>query len=114
MQVGTIASGKTVVIAPGKPFKPSTIAISLSLAPRFLSTFITHSQNLAAFGLLDPQAEHLLVPGLTHADGEVHHLVADQALVTDLDAQGIEEDDRIGRLEWPGLPGRHFVDHRVR
>src|SRR3954452_4395093 len=47
MQVWTMASGKTAVIASGKPFRPSTTAISTSSTPRFLSSVMTRSQNLA-------------------------------------------------------------------
>jgi hypothetical protein len=35
------------LIASGKPFKPSTTAIRTSSTPRFFSSFITRSQNLA-------------------------------------------------------------------
>ena len=44
---GPVASGKTARIASGKPFSPSTTAISMSSTPRFLSSFMTRSQNLA-------------------------------------------------------------------
>jgi hypothetical protein len=39
--------GKTALMASGKPFRPSTTAIRMSWAPRFFSSFITRSQNLA-------------------------------------------------------------------
>lgn len=45
MQVYTLAFGKTAVIASGKPFRPSTTAISRSSTPWF--SFMTRSQNLA-------------------------------------------------------------------
>src|SRR3712207_2771148 len=47
MQVWTMASGNTAVIASGKPFRPSTTAIRTSSTPRFLSSLMTRSQNLA-------------------------------------------------------------------
>src|SRR4051794_289852 len=40
MQVCTVACGKTAVIASGKPFRPSTTAISRSSTPRFFSSFM--------------------------------------------------------------------------
>jgi hypothetical protein len=40
-------AGKTASIASRKPFRPSTTAIRMSPTPRFLSTFITLSQNFA-------------------------------------------------------------------
>ena len=47
MHVWTMASGNTAVIASGKPLRPSTTASMISSVPRFLSSFITRSQNLA-------------------------------------------------------------------
>ena len=40
-------------------------------------------------------------------------LVADDALVADLDAQGVEEHQRIDRLERPGLPGGDLLQDGV-
>lgn len=37
---------KTAVMESGKPFRPSTTAISTSSTPRFFSSFITRSQNV--------------------------------------------------------------------
>ncbi len=47
MQAWTVVSGKAAVIASGKPFNPSTTAIGMSCTPRFFSSVITGSQNLA-------------------------------------------------------------------
>src|ERR1700730_16853916 len=47
MQVCTIVCGKTALIASGKPFRPSTTAMRMSPTPRFFSSFMTRSQNLA-------------------------------------------------------------------
>ena len=52
-------------------------------------------------------------PARVHADREVHGLVAHQPFVADLHAQRVEEHDRVGRLERPGLPGGDLVDHLV-
>ena len=41
-------------------------------------------------------------------------LVADQALVADLDPQRVEEDQRIDRLQRPGLPGGDLLQHGIR
>ena len=80
MQVCTWAWGNTAVMASGKPFRPSTTAMRISSTPRFLSSVITRSQNLAPSSvrrrmiqsmewarsadcgvrLLDPQAQDLL------------------------------------------------------
>jgi hypothetical protein len=42
-----MACGNTALIASGKPFRPSTTAIRMSATPRFFSSFMTRSQNLA-------------------------------------------------------------------
>ena len=47
MQVCTMACGNTAVMASGKPLRPSTTATRMSAMPRFLSSFMTLSQNLA-------------------------------------------------------------------
>jgi hypothetical protein len=44
----------------------------------------------------------------------VDGLVADQTLVPDLDPERVEEDQRVDRLQRPGLPGRDLLEHRVR
>lgn len=90
MQVWTVASGKTAVIASGKPLRPSTTAISRSSTPRFLSSFMTRSQNLAP-SFCSSQAENFLAAVVPYAERHMHRLVADQALVADLHPQGVEE-----------------------
>ena len=47
--------------------------------------------ELGPLGLLDPDAQHLLVPGSAYADGQVHRLVLDRPFVTDLDAQEVPQ-----------------------
>ncbi len=63
--------------------------------------------------LLEPQARHL--PGAIGANAErdVDGFVTDHALVADLHPQGVEEDERIDRVERPLLPDRHLVEHGV-
>src|SRR5215212_6810904 len=107
MQVWTVASGKTAVIASGKPFRPSTTVIRTSSTPRFLSSFMTRSQNFAPSFLLEPQAQDLLAAIGPDAQGDVDRLVPDQPFVADLDPERVEEDQRVDRLQRPGLPGRN-------
>src|SRR3954471_302346 len=52
MQVCTVASGKTAVIASGKPFRPSTTASRMSSTPRFRSSFMTRSLQARMRGAL--------------------------------------------------------------
>src|SRR4051794_29221780 len=109
MQVWTVASGKTAVIASGKPFRPSITAISTSSTPRFLSSLMTRSQNLAPSvcsihsGAIGPNPER-----------HVHGLVADQGLLADLHPQRVKEDQRVDRLERAGLPGGDLVQDGIR
>ena len=70
--------------------------------------------ELRALVLLEPEPENLLGAVGADAEGDMHGLVADQPLVADLDPQGVEEDERIDRLEGARLPQRHLVQHRVR
>ena len=69
--------------------------------------------ELGAFGLLDPDAENLLGALRQDAERDVDRLVADEALVADLDPNGIEEHQRVADIERPVLPFRHLVQHRV-
>src|SRR5215218_7656271 len=76
MQVWTMASGNTAVIASGKPFRPSTTAISTSSTPRLLSSVMTRSQNFAPSVCSIHSPRISLVPSARtehHVDG----LVAD-------------------------------------
>src|SRR5215207_9359839 len=62
--------------------------------------FVHDSQpELGAFGVLDPQAENILRAVCLDAQGDVDRLVADHALVSDLDPHGVEEDERVTRLQ---------------
>jgi hypothetical protein len=94
MQVWTEAFGKTASIASGKPFRPSTTAIRMSSTPRAFRSFITLSQ-ICALGRLDPEPEDVLRPVGGDAERQIDRLVADQTLVADLDANGVEENQRI-------------------
>jgi hypothetical protein len=70
--------------------------------------------ELGALGLLDPQPQHLLGPVRADAKGDVHGLVADRALVADLDPEGVQEDQRVDRLERTVLPFGDLVEDRIR
>jgi hypothetical protein len=69
---------------------------------------MTRSQNLAPSGLLDPDAQNLLRAVGQDAERDVDGLVADEALVPDLDPDGVEEDQRINGVERPVLPFATF------
>src|SRR3954469_1225118 len=101
MQIWTVASGKTAVIASGKPFRPSTTAISTSSTPRFLSSVMTRKfghdakPELGALGLLDPQPQDLFGAIGPNPERDMDSLVADQSLLADLDPQRVKEDQRV-------------------
>jgi hypothetical protein len=69
--------------------------------------------ELGAFGLLDPDAQNVLVTLAIERQGEIDSLVLDHTLVADFDPQSIEEDHRIDRIERPVLPFAHLVEHRI-
>jgi hypothetical protein len=56
--------------------------------------------ELRALGLLDPDPENLAFPVAVDADHEIGVLVADNAVVADLDDERVEEHDRVD----PPLP----------
>src|SRR5512134_1889234 len=108
MQVWTVASGNTAVIASGKPFRPSTTAISTSSTPvRSCASNLQLGHDpqpeLGALVLFQPQTQDVLGTVGADAQGDVDRLVPDQALVADLDPERIEEDQGVDRLQRPGL-----------
>jgi len=60
--------------------------------------------EFCALRLLDPDAQDLLGAVGQDAECDVDGLVANETLVPDLDPDGIEEDQRIKRVERPVLP----------
>ena len=83
------------------------------MTPRALSSLIDLEPELGAFGLLDPQPENVLLAVRIERQRHVDGLVLDQALVADLDPQGVEKHHRIDRVERPVLPFPHLVENRV-
>ncbi|OWK20598.1 hypothetical protein AJ88_28820 [Mesorhizobium amorphae CCBAU 01583] len=70
--------------------------------PRFFSSFMTRSHNLApSVCLIQSEAEDLLGAVGQYAERDVYRLVANEALVPDLDPDRVEEDERIDRIERP-------------
>ena len=70
--------------------------------------------ELGALGLLDPQAQDVLVPLAIESQGQVDGLVLDHALVADLDPQRVEEDHGISAASsGPILPFPHLVQDGI-
>ena len=125
MQVWTTASGNTAVIASGKP--PSTArragaqdrleAVNDSqhdiINAPVLELVHDAQPELGAFILLDPQAQNLLSAIGAGTQRDVDRLIPNHALIADLNADGVEEDERIGRIERALLPGRDLIQYRV-
>lgn len=69
--------------------------------------------ELRPFGLFDPDTEDVLRPVGQDGKRQIDRFVLDGAFIADFDAQGIEEDHRVERLQRTHLPLAHFLDHRV-
>ena len=106
-------SGYTVVIALGKPFSPVDHRDQHILGTAGLELVHHPQPELRPLGLLDPQPQHLLVAVAGDPDGQVHRLVAHQALVADLHPQRVEVHDRVDWLQGAVLPRRDVLEHRV-
>ena len=62
--------------------------------------------ELGALGLLDSQPENFFLALTGERQGDIDRLVADQALVTDLDPQRVEKDHRVDPVARPVLSSR--------
>ncbi len=80
-----------------------------------VAQFVHDAQpEFGAFILLQPQAkDHLGAVG-HDAQGNMDRLVANHALVADLNPDRIEENQRIGWVQRALLPGRDLLQHSVR
>src|SRR5512132_801711 len=114
MQVCIVVSGKTAPIASGKPFRPSTTAIRMSFTPRGLQLVHHLQPEFGAFALFDPKSENMFFAVDIESERDIDSLVADQAVVADLDLQRVETDDGKNRIERPVLPLPDYLQHRVR
>jgi hypothetical protein len=70
--------------------------------------------ELRAFGLLDPDPEDVARPIGQHRERQVNRLASDDGFITNLDAERVEEHDRIHGLERARLPGGDLGHDRVR
>src|ERR1044071_1408685 len=112
MQVCTVACGKTAVIASGNPFSPSTTAISTSSTPRFFSSFMTRRQNLAPSFCSSQRPKISLVPSARTPSAICTALLRTRPS-SRIFTRGVEENQWVGRLQRPGLPGGNLLQHRV-
>ncbi len=79
-----------------------------------VSEFVHHPKpELGAFVLLQPQAKHFLATVGADAQRDVDRFVANHPFVADFHPDRIEEHQRLGRIQWPLLPSRDFIEHGV-
>ena len=113
MQVCTTSCGQTAPTASGRPFSPSQTTMHTSSTPRFLISVRTWSQYLAPS---PPSPAHRprmsRWPSTVTRQGHVDRPVGDLA-VADLHVDGVDEDDRVDRVERPVLPFGHAVHDLV-
>ena len=75
---------------------------------------VHHPQpELGALGLLDPKPQDFLRSVRPDAKGDIDRLVADGSLVAHLDADRIEEDQRVKSFQRPVLPVRHLLQNGI-
>ena len=68
--------------------------------------------ELRAFGVLQPDAQHVLDTVHIDADDQVGCLVGDHAAVADLHAQRVDVEDGVDVINGPVLPGSYLIrDH---
>src|SRR5215207_4376848 len=111
--VWTTVFGQVASIACGKPVSPSQQAISTSATPRLRSSASTPAQNLAPSEVCTQIPSTCLIPSQSTPTARWGGLVADLMVVTDLHHQRVQVQDRIDRLQRPGLPGFDLLGDRV-
>jgi hypothetical protein len=112
MQVWSVVAGKPPPV-PRSPFEPvGHRDQDVLTAPRLQVGEHLHPE-FGAFRLLDPDAQDVAGPVRQYRQGQRDGFAPHHGLIADLDAEGIEEDHRIQRLERPALPRRHFRNHGI-
>ena len=93
----------------------------MSRTPLFFRSVMTAPQNRAPSpavgrfrrGLGQPDAQHVLLPVRVDPDRDVGGLVLHHLVVPDLDHDRVQEHHRVDRVQRPGLPGPHLLQHRI-
>ena len=105
MQVCSVVAGNTAPSASLMPLRPSVTAIRMSWQPRVFRSVKTFIQNFAPSVCSIQMPEDVARAVGQHAERQVDRLAAHHRFVANLDAQRVEEHDRIHRLERARLPG---------
>src|SRR5207237_7606403 len=95
----TSVLGKTVSIASGKPFSPSTQAIKMSVTPRFLSSVTTCSQNLAPSVCAIHNPKTSFKPSIVTPNRQINRFVLDVPTIAHFELDRIQIHDRIDRVQ---------------
>ncbi len=90
MQVCTVVCDQVASMASGYPVRASQHTMSTSRIPRLRDSAQTPAQNVATFGGLNPDPQHVLHAVQIDTDGDVSGLVTDGVAVTDLRDQRVE------------------------
>src|SRR6266403_3342209 len=109
----TSVCGKTLSIASGNPFSPSTQAMKMSVTPRFFSSVTTCSQNLAPSVCAIHNPRTSLNPSIVTPNRQVDRFVPDVPVVSYFELDRVQVHDRVDRLELPVLPRLHLIKHFI-
>src|ERR1051326_6758419 len=105
--------GKTLSMASGKPVSPSTHAMKISLTPRFCSSVSTASQNLAPSFCESHIPSSSLFPLSVTPSAKYTALLLTRWFSLTLTRQAVQVDNRVDRLQRPGLPLAHLLHERL-
>src|SRR5689334_17735178 len=106
----TWVRGKTVSMASGKPFNPSTQARKMSLMPRCLSSVMTPSQNFAPSLSEAHSPMTSFNPERVNPHRQINGLVRDSPFGFDFHLQGIKIKNRIDLIQRARLPGADLIN----
>jgi hypothetical protein len=113
MQVCTQARGKTASIASGEAGEAVDAGDQDVPDAAAVEVVQDGQPELGALGVLPPNAERFAVAVAGDPDGQIAGAGADRAVLGHLDAQRVEVDDRIDRLQRPRTPCRDVLQHGV-
>jgi hypothetical protein len=121
MHACTVAAGNAAWMASSNPVSPSQQAMRMS-GDAAVAQVGRHRAPEAgalpggrgmAVGPGQPDAQHVLVAVGVDAGRQVGGLVRHDVVVADLDHDRVQEHHGIDRVQGPGLPGPHFLHHRL-
>src|SRR5215510_5568778 len=109
----TSVLGKTVSMASGKPLSPSTQAMKMSCTPRFFSSVITCSQNLAPSVCATHKPRTSFKPLSFTPNRHIDRFVAHVRSIANFELQRIQIDKGVDFFQRAVLPGFDFIDDLI-